>query len=61
LNSGGIDLPIQGQPTRALKPGDGFQVPLETPHAGARNGDKGGDRRTYVVEKAKPLATPAPA
>jgi quercetin dioxygenase-like cupin family protein len=27
LLEGGIDLPIQGQPTRTLKPGDGFTVP----------------------------------
>jgi len=60
--SGGIDLPIQGQPTRALKPGDGFQVPVETPHAGAKNGDaRTVIVSTYVVEKGKPLATPAPA
>lgn len=57
---GGIDLPIQGQPTCALKPGDGFQVPAETPHAGARNGDKKTRvTSTYVVEKGKPLASPA--
>lgn len=57
---GGIDLPIQGQPTRALKPGDGFQVPAETPHAGGRNGDKKTRiTSTYVVEKGKPLASPA--
>jgi quercetin dioxygenase-like cupin family protein len=57
---GGIDLPIQGQPTRALKPGDSFQVPAETPHAGARNGDKKTKiTSTYVVEKGKPLASPA--
>jgi quercetin dioxygenase-like cupin family protein len=60
--SGGIELPIQGQPTRMLKPGDGFQVPVETPHAGAKNGPvKTVVVSTYVVEKGKPLATPAPA
>jgi len=37
---GGLDLPIQGQPTRNLKVGDDFQVPPETPHAGVKNGDK---------------------
>ena len=26
---GGFDLPIEGQPTRAYKAGDGFQVPAE--------------------------------
>jgi quercetin dioxygenase-like cupin family protein len=58
--SGGIDLPIQGQPTRALKPGDGYQVPVATPHAGAKNGDARTVLvSTYVVEKGKPLASPA--
>jgi quercetin dioxygenase-like cupin family protein len=57
---GGFDLPIQGQPTLALKPGDGFQVPPETPHAGSKNGDqKTRVAITYVVEKGKPLASPA--
>jgi quercetin dioxygenase-like cupin family protein len=37
---GGLDLPIQGLPTRSLKAGDGFQVPPEAPHAGVKNGDK---------------------
>ena len=57
---GGLDLPIEGQPTRALKPGDGFQVPPNTPHAGGKNGDKKTKIAiTYVVEKGKPLASPA--
>ena len=57
---GGFDLPIQGQPTRTLKPGDAFQVPPETPHAGSPNGDKKSRIAiTYVVEKGKPLASPA--
>lgn len=57
---GGLDLPIEGQPTRAVKPGDAFVVPANTPHAGSKNGDK--KTRivsTYVVEKGKPLASPA--
>src|SRR6202171_6441829 len=37
---GGFELPIDGQPTRTLKPGDGFQVPAGTPHAGGKPGDK---------------------
>ena len=57
---GGIDLPVQGLPTRSLKQGDGYQVPAETPHAGAKNGDKKTTIAiTYVVEKGKPLASPA--
>jgi len=57
---GTIDLPIEGQPTRTLKAGDAFQVPPRTPHAGTRNGDKKTKViSTYVVEKDKPLASPA--
>jgi quercetin dioxygenase-like cupin family protein len=59
---GGFELPIQGQPTRMIKPGDGFQIPPETPHAGGKPGDaKSRILITYVVEKGKPLASPAPA
>jgi quercetin dioxygenase-like cupin family protein len=57
---GGFELPIQGQPTRMLKAGDGFQIPVETPHAGGKPGDKKSRIAiTYVVEKGKPLASPA--
>jgi quercetin dioxygenase-like cupin family protein len=34
--SGGIELPVQGQETRVLKPGDGLQIPVETPMPAAR-------------------------
>lgn len=37
---GGFGLPIQGQPTRTLKPSNGFQVPPETPHARSKDGNK---------------------
>src|SRR5262249_44243455 len=30
---GGFELPIEGQPTRMIKAGDGFQIPPATPHA----------------------------
>ena len=57
---GGLELPVEGQPTRMLKAGDSFQVPANTPHAGAKNGDrKTRIWSTYVVEKGKPLAAPA--
>ena len=57
---GGLDLPVQGQPIRTLKPGDGFTIPPETPHAGGKNGDKTTKLAiTYIVEKGKPLASPA--
>jgi quercetin dioxygenase-like cupin family protein len=58
--SGGLDLPIEGKGTLSLKPGDGFQVPAGTPHAGGPNGpQKTTLVSTYVVEKGKPLASPA--
>ncbi len=53
-------LPIEGQPTRMMKPGDAFVVPPMTPHAGGKNGDKKTKIvSTYIVEKGKPLASPA--
>jgi quercetin dioxygenase-like cupin family protein len=57
---GGFELPVQGQTTRTLKAGDGFQIPPETPHAGGKPGDKTTRLAiTYVVEKGKPLVSPA--
>ena len=57
---GGFELPVQGQPTRTLQRGDGFQIPPETPHAGGKPGSaKTRVLITYIVEKAKPLASPA--
>ena len=57
---GGFELPVQGQATRTLKAGDGFQIPPETPHAGGKPGDKKTRLAiTYVVEKGKPLVSPA--
>ena len=53
-------LPIEGQPTVAFKPGMGVVVPPNTPHAGGKNGDKKTHIvSTYIVEKGKPLASPA--
>ena len=57
---GGFELPVQGQPTKTLKAGDAFQIPPETPHAGGAPGSaKSRILITYVVEKGKPLASPA--
>ena len=57
---GGFELPIQGQPTRMLKPGDAIQIPPDTPHAGGKPGPaKTRIQITYVVLKDKPLASPA--
>ena len=57
---GGFELPIEGQGTKMLKAGDAFQVPANTPHAGGKAGTaKSRLIITYVVEKGKPLASPA--
>jgi quercetin dioxygenase-like cupin family protein len=60
IMEGGFELPVQGQATRMLKPGDAFQIPPETPHAGGAAGTaKTRVLITYVVQKGKPLASPA--
>ncbi len=60
LLEGGFDLPVEGQGTIAFKPGMGVVVPPNTPHAGGKNGDKASHIiSTYIVEKGKPLASPA--
>jgi quercetin dioxygenase-like cupin family protein len=57
---GGFELPIEGQPTRMMKAGDAVVIPPNTPHAGGKNGDKKTRiASTYIVEKGKPLASPA--
>jgi quercetin dioxygenase-like cupin family protein len=57
---GNLEIPIEGQPTLVLKPGDAWQVPVRTPHAGGKPSDmKVRTALTYVVEKGKPLASPA--
>ena len=56
---GSIMLDVQGVGPKTFAAGEGFQVPPRTPHGG-----KSGDKPSvligvYVVEKGKPLATPA--
>jgi quercetin dioxygenase-like cupin family protein len=56
---GQLELSVDGVGTRTFKAGDGFQVPTRVPHSG-KNGDKPTVLAvTYVVEKGKPLASPA--
>ena len=57
---GGGDMFIEGKPVMHVKPGDHWQVPAFTPHY-LQNGPKPTRLLvTYVLEKGKPLATPAP-
>jgi quercetin dioxygenase-like cupin family protein len=58
---GAILLKVQGQPDRVLKAGESFQVPPNTPHDGCTvQGEVFKVLATYIVEKGKPLASPAP-
>jgi quercetin dioxygenase-like cupin family protein len=58
---GTLELQITGQPPRTLKAGEVFYVPAGVVHDGKNVGS--GPAKvlaTYVVEKGKPVATPAP-
>ena len=53
-------LSVDGKPDAPIKTGEGYHVAAETPHA-LRNGPATMRiAATYVVEKGKPLASPAP-
>jgi quercetin dioxygenase-like cupin family protein len=56
---GEMVLMVDGQPEKALRTGDSYQIPAGAVHD-ARTGPKGAKViATYVVEKGKPLASPA--
>ncbi len=58
---GAILLKVAGQPDRTVKAGESFQIPANTPHdACAVPGEPFKVLATYIVEKGKPIATPAP-
>jgi len=53
-------LEVDGQPARPVKAGDSFTIPTETVHNAKVTGSTGLKViSTYVVEKGKPLASPA--
>jgi quercetin dioxygenase-like cupin family protein len=57
---GDIILLVEGRPPLAVKAGESYQIAAGAVHDG-RTGDKGAKViATYVVEKGKPLASPAP-
>lgn len=61
LLSGGGTLSVRGQPDRELKAGDSYLVPAEVPHAFMNGNAPAKLLVTYVVDRDKPLASPAPA
>ena len=60
LLEGQLELKVDGQPTRILKPGDVFFIPAGVIHEGI-NTASGTSKviATYVVEKGNPVASPA--
>ena len=61
VSEGEVDLLVDGQPPRTVKAGESFVVPAGVVHD-AHNASNGTVKLigVYVVEKGKPLATPAP-
>jgi quercetin dioxygenase-like cupin family protein len=57
---GEVNLVVEGQPPKTYRAGDSFAIPQGTPHGG-KSGPGGAKLLgTYIVEKGKPLASPAP-
>ncbi|HUQ74278.1 MAG TPA: cupin domain-containing protein [Burkholderiales bacterium] len=57
---GTLQLDVEGQPSRTLKAGDTFFIPAGVVHDG-KNVGSGSAKvlATYIVEKGKPVASPA--
>ncbi len=60
IQSGGVTLNATGLPEQVVAPGGSWQIPANTVHWGKAGPDGAKIVNTYVVEKGKPLATPAP-
>lgn len=59
---GAIVLEQEGKPATTLTAGQGFVIPAGTIHNATNKGSTPARvLATYIVEKGKPLATPAPA
>ena len=57
---GEVNLIVGSDPVKTYKAGDSFVIPQGTPHGG-KSGPNGTKLvGTYIVEKGKPLASPAP-
>ena len=59
--SGALTVLVSGQPDRTVKPGDSWSFTSGAPHSLVNTGDAPAQLVvTYVVEKDKPLSSPAP-
>jgi len=57
---GDMVLLIDGQPPKPLKAGESYQIPTGAVHDGKSGATGAKVIATYVVEKGKPFAVPAP-
>jgi quercetin dioxygenase-like cupin family protein len=58
---GELNLLIDGQPDKVVKAGESYQIPAGVVHDAKAHGDKSLKvLGVYVVDKTKPLASPAP-
>lgn len=58
---GELNLLIEGQPDKVVKAGESYQIPAGVVHDAKAHGDKALKvLGVYVVDKTKPLASPAP-
>ena len=53
-------LSVKGQPDRVIRAGDSTMIPPEIPHAVNNGAARSRVVAVYVVERDKPLASPAP-
>jgi quercetin dioxygenase-like cupin family protein len=61
LLEGEADLVVDGKPDQHLKAGDSYSIPAGVVHDAKVHGDKSAKvLAVYVVDKTKPLASPAP-
>ena len=56
---GSTELAVDGQDARTYGAGEGWQVPTRVPHSGKNGPATTVLAATYVIEKGKPLASPA--
>lgn len=55
-----LNLEVDGHPAKLLKPGDSCQIPADAVHDAKVHGDKSMKvLGVYVVDKTRPLASPA--
>jgi quercetin dioxygenase-like cupin family protein len=57
---GELALTVEGKEPATVKAGQSFAVPANTPHEGKAGAVTTKVLVTYVVDKTKPIATPAP-